>query len=434
METDKEKSGGVPVKVHAGKVLHIKGRHGAVTVIAPPQRPFSWLLSRPVLYLLFIAVLLVILQSMLHHSNGSVETAPYLFVPPPPAKPGPVQGIRAIPLVGLKEVEPPMMPATVRLAPGSVEAQAAQVAFSQASRLPLEVENSIGIRFRLIPPGKFIMGSPLTEKGRWEGEYEHPLAVNRPFYISVCEVTQEQWCKIMPFNRSYFRYSREQMPTHVTNPEVQALAEKELRESVLRPAEEMTWHEAVEFGQRLAEKEGVREKTYRLPFEAEWEYACRAGTRTAYYFGDDPRALPYYADYSENAARHPEPVGRRLPNAFGLHDMHGNVWEWCLDRFICYPLPAGVKLSKELEEYYYKYSECRVLRGGNWEAQAENCRSAERIRLGPLSHGNMLGFRLVREIPEYKTSVIPAEEIPIPDDIPTAKLPPVPTDEIPEGK
>ena len=422
MEPSKEKTGGEPVRVTAGKVVHIRTKHGAVTVIAPPQRPFRWLLSRPVLYLLFVAVLLVILQSMLNRSAGPADVAPYVFIPPPPPTAGPVLGLRAIPLVGLKEVEPPLIPSTARLAAGSAGAQAAQLAFSQASRLPLEVENSIGMRFRLIPPGTFIMGSPLAEKGRWEGEYEHPLTLYRPFYISVCEVTQEQWCRIMPVNRSYFRYTREQVPAHVANPEVQAIAEKELKESVLRPAEEMTWHEAVEFGQRLAEKEKVGEKTYRLPFETEWEYACRAGTRSAYCFGDDARALPYYADYAENAARHPEPAGRRLPNAFGLHDMHGNVWEWCLDRFTCYPRPPGVKLSKEMEEYYYRFSECRVIRGGNWGTLAENCRSAERTRLGPLSHGNMLGFRLVRDIPEYKGAGLPAE-FSIPDDTPPAAPP-----------
>ena len=434
MGLDAEKSVRVPVKTPGGKVVHIRTKHGTMTVIAPPQRTFSWLLSRPVLYLLFIVVLLVILQSMLNRSGDSADAPPYVFVPPPPPTTGSVLGLRAIPLVGLTEVAAPPIPSTIRLAPGSAVAQAAQLAFSQASRLPLEVENSIGMRFRLIPPGNFSMGSPLSEIGRWEGEYEHPLVVYWPFYMSVCEVTQEQWCKIMPFNRSYFRYTREQMPTHVANAAVQALAEKELQESVRRPAEEMTWHEAVEFGQRLAEKEAVREKTYRLPFEAEWEYACRAGTRTAYYFGDDPRALPYYADYSENAARHPEPVGRRLPNAFGLCDMHGNVWEWCLERFACYPLPTGVKLTKELADYYYKYSECRVIRGGNWGAQAENCRSAERVRLGPLSHGNMLGFRLVREIPEYKGSGTPAPETSIPDDLTPAKLPTVSPEEIPEIK
>jgi len=235
---------------------------------------------------------------------------------------------------------------------------------SRQHALPVEIENSIGIRFRLIPAGTFALGSPENETGRWEGEAQHIVSVSRPFYLGTYEVTQGQWDAVMPTNPSRFRGRN-------------------------RPVEEVSWYDCQRFVIALCEKEGVPVGTYRLPTEAEWEYACRAGTTTAYHFGNGSKGLGAFADYAGNNDLETNVVGRRRPNAYGLHDMHGNVWEWCQDLFRAYP---GAPPIDPL------HREWRMLRGGNWHEGALACRSANRCRLPPLSVGNILGFRVFRRI------------------------------------
>lgn len=282
-------------------------------------------------------------------------------------------GDRARVLQGLREVVPAHLPATALLAPGSAAAQAAQVACAEASGLPVEVVNSIGMHFRLMPPGRFVMGSPVGETGRWEGEAPHDMEVTEPFYIGACEVTQGQWLALMPRNPAYFKDEG-------------------------RPVEELTWPDAQAFADALSQREGLPPSTYRLASEAEWEYACRAGTATSYCFGDDAKRLKSYADYAGNNGRRTNRVGCRLPNAFGLYDMHGNVYEWCLDRYTPYPeAPPAPPLPE---------GDWRVIRGGNWNEPAANCRSANRARLPPLSHGNMLGCRLVRTLGDWRNAPV----------------------------
>ncbi len=280
----------------------------------------------------------------------------------------PLLGEQARVLPGLREVNPSHLAYLSGLADGSVAASETQLMVSDALKLPIELENRVGMVFRLVPPGTFLMGTEESEAGHWEGEVQHVAFVAATFYMGKFEVTQAQWNALMPLDPSYFKGGN-------------------------RPVEEVTWYDCQKFMLALCEREGLPPGTYRLPTEVEWEYACRAGTTSAFCFGDDPVRLGEYADFADNNYRSTAVVGQRLPNAYGLYDMHGNVWEWCLNRFQDYD---------GYDEKSAGEGNPRVLRGGNWRDPAQNCRSANRCRLPPLSHGNMLGFRVVRALPEVQ--------------------------------
>ncbi len=244
----------------------------------------------------------------------------------------------------------------------------------ERTKFPLEIENSIGMRFRFVPAGTFVMGSPETEKGRNPVEVEHVEDIRRPFYLGKYEVTQEQFGKIMNFNPSQ--------------------GGKNAR-SPLHPVQEVTWNDARKFCRLLSEKEGLPIGTYRLPLEKEWEYACRAGTQTPFYFGSDYDRLEEFAVVSTGR---PEIVGQRRPNAWGLHNMHGNVWEWCQNKFYMY---------KSKKSHKFK----RAIRGGCWRTTPDKSRSAQRFSLSETSHGNILGFRVLRIITPKTIRVVEADEL-----------------------
>jgi len=278
----------------------------------------------------------------------------------------PVQGDRELP-AGLVEflpafyVSPEGFPAECR------DFQAEQRRVSEEEGLPVEVENSLGMKFRLVPAGTCLIGSPETEPGRGETELLHPSVFGRHFYLGKFEVTQREWQMLMTDNPSRFRGED-------------------------LPVEEVTWYDCQEFIRRLNEREGLtRQNGYRLPTEEEWEYACRGGAMTAFCFGEDAARLGQWADYADNNYAATSPVGKRRPNILGLYDMHGNVWEWCQDLFKTYPGD-----STPLDQGH----DWRNVRGGNWYVAAAECRSANRCRLPPLSQGNMLGFRILRQIGE----------------------------------
>jgi len=154
------------------------------------------------------------------------------------------------------------------------------------------------------------------------------------------------------------------------------------------PVEQVSWDDAQEFIRKLNQKEGA--DNYRLPTEAEWEYACRAGSTTAYCFGDDESRLKEYAWYDKNSDSKTHPVGLLKPNAWGLYDMHGNVWEWCQDWYGDYPSDAATDpIGATVGSY-------RVLRGGSWSYFARYCRAAYRDAYSPGGRRNYYGFRLVR--------------------------------------
>ncbi|MFH1421813.1 MAG: formylglycine-generating enzyme family protein [Planctomycetota bacterium] len=235
--------------------------------------------------------------------------------------------------------------------------------------------NSIGIKFVKIEAGEFMMGSPENEKDRQSDETQHKVKITKPFYIQTTEVTQAQWKAVMGNNPSYFQ-----------GPARAAAGGDDL------PVEKVSWDDAQEFIKKLNSKEG--KNVYRLPTEAEWEYACRAGSTTRFCYGDDESKLRDYAWYQDNSDSKTHPVGTKLPNAWGLYDMHGNVLEWCNDSY-----DAGYYTSSPANDPQGPTSgEGRVLRGGSWNSVvALFFRSASRggdHRSYRLS--KVYGFRLAR--------------------------------------
>jgi formylglycine-generating enzyme required for sulfatase activity len=254
-----------------------------------------------------------------------------------------------------------------------------------------EIENSIHMRLRLIPAGKFLMGSPEEEKDRSGNETpRHPLEISRPFYLGAYPVTQEEYRAVTGTNPSYFS------PGGAGKDKVAGLDTRRF------PVEQVSWHEAVAFCAKLSGlgQEQSAGRTYRLPTEAEWEYACRAGTSGPFNFGNvlngdqancDGRA-PYGTERKGPYLGRTCQVGSYPANAWGLFDMHGNVWQWCNDwhdeeyfRRTPEKDPPGPESGPAGE---------RSVRGGGWQAPASECRSADRGRIKPDLRGNNLGFRV----------------------------------------
>jgi len=226
----------------------------------------------------------------------------------------------------------------------------------------INLGKGINLEMVFIPAGKFKMGSPETEKGRQKNEVQHEVAITKSFLIGKYEVTQEQWEALMGKN-----------PSINVGPKL--------------PVTNVSWHECQDFITVLNSK---TKGGYRLPTESEWEYACRAGTTTATAFGETITSKD--ANYDESKIDKPVPVGGYKPNAFGLHDMHGNVWEWCSDWYANYPEgllvdPVGPKEGAR-----------RVLRGGSFNYfNVSNIRSSYRGDFAlPSSRTIGIGFRLAK--------------------------------------
>jgi formylglycine-generating enzyme required for sulfatase activity/serine/threonine protein kinase len=238
--------------------------------------------------------------------------------------------------------------------------------------------NSIGMKLVLLPAGKFTMGSPPTEKGRGDDEDEHEVTIRRPFYIGAYEVAQDEYRKMMGTNPSYFA------PTGGGKAQVAGL------QTGAFPVEYVSWDDAVAFCKKLSElpAEKAAGRTYALPTEAEWEYACRAGAETPFSFGDK------LATSQANIARafgRTARVGSYAPNAFGLCDLHGNVWEWCADWYDA----AYYRGSSAIDPPGPATGRERVLRGGAWATPAQSCRAAQRGRNDPATRNHVIGFRVV---------------------------------------
>jgi len=233
-----------------------------------------------------------------------------------------------------------------------------------ATQLPWRVrDRRTGIVMLLCPPGEFLMGSPASEAGRGADEFQHPVAIASPYYLSETAVTQSQWKQTMRGNPSRYKSNAE------------------------NPVERVSWHDC----QRFCHTAGLR-----LPSESEWEYACRAGTVTPFAFG--PTVTVQQVNYDGNFPYERAPKGQyrdsvvpcgSLPaNPWGFHEMHGNVWEWCEDSYE--PRASGSQQASAGSDME------RVLRGGAWNRGAVACRSACR------SHGrseeslSRWGFRVAR--------------------------------------
>ncbi len=247
----------------------------------------------------------------------------------------------------------------------AAQAKLHQKAWADHLGTAVESTNSIGMKFVLIPPGEFMMGSPESEAGRGDSETQRRVTIASPFSLGVHELTQSQYEQVMGINPSRF---------NVEN----------------YPVERVSWDVAVAFCEKLSAlpEEVAAGRVYRLPTEEEWEYACRAGSTTEYSFGDDEKNLGRYAWFNGNSRSTTQAVGKKLPNDWGLYDMHGNVWEWCSDRAGDYPKgavtdPVGPSTGS-----------VRVVRGGSWNNDAADCRTADHLMLDPTFRSNNLGFRL----------------------------------------
>jgi formylglycine-generating enzyme required for sulfatase activity len=260
--------------------------------------------------------------------------------------------------------------------PAVEKAVAAQKECSQRLGSPVEITNSIGMKFALIPAGEFLMGSPESVSYVSSDEkLQHKVRITKPFYLGLYEVTQAEYDKVMGENPSDFSKGGS-VADRVSGKDTSGY-----------PVEMVSWEDAVEFCKRLSAKEG---KTYRLPSEAEWEYACRAGTTTKWYCGDNEAELGRVAWYGEHRGGTTHPVGAKEANAWGLFDMHGNVWEWCQDWHGPYSSGEAIDPTGPSDATF------RVLRGGSWYDRAVLCRSAFRLRYAPGLRDFFVGFRVAR--------------------------------------
>ena len=267
-----------------------------------------------------------------------------------------------------------------------------------------EITSSIGMKLVLIPAGKFEMGSPKDEKGRDSDEKQHEVEITKPFYLGVCEVTQKQFQSVMGYNPSYFSKDGKGRPgaryDNNRRPGGGKAALKGIRDTSDFPVENVSWEEASAFCKKLSEREKGPGRLYRLPTEAEWEYACRGGASTRpYHLGASISTA--VANFG-SASTEPGAPGRtvrvasyRTTHPFGLCDMHGNVAEWCGDWYdegyhARGPIkgPRGPSSGSE-----------RVHRGGSWHHSAEDCRSAARSHWRPGVGDNIIGFRVALEVP-----------------------------------
>ena len=244
------------------------------------------------------------------------------------------------------------------------------------------VVNAIGMEFVLIPAGMFVMGSPLDETNRGISEIQHPVTLSQPFYIQTTEVTVDQWRAVMGRR---------------------LLARKKGAGDM--PVVKVSWHDCQKFIRKLNR---MSDAQYQLPTEAQWEYAARAGTTSAYIWGNHPDCSR--AMFANNPKKYdgcvrvhlaaglkteqPAAVKQYPPNAWGLYDMHGNVWEWCLDLYHRYDRVSVVDPCET------EAGQDRVRRGGSWFGPGYSVRSANRAYGHPMSRLQNTGFRLVMVMPD----------------------------------
>ncbi len=236
--------------------------------------------------------------------------------------------------------------------------------------------NGLKMKFCWCPLGRFTMGSPKNEKDRYDDEDQVSVTLTRGFWLGRYEVTQSQWKSVMkttPWKGEVF-----------------------VNEGADFPATYVSWEDAVKFCSELTKQDRLSGKLladweYRLQTESQWEYACRAGSKARYGFGDDDTRLGDYGWYVKNAwdvgEKYAHRVGVKIANAWGLHDLHGNVWEWCQDWYTK-DLPGGTDPEVSTKAAF------RVNRGGSWFYAARRCRSAHRRRFGPGNRFVTLGFRV----------------------------------------
>jgi formylglycine-generating enzyme required for sulfatase activity len=227
----------------------------------------------------------------------------------------------------------------------------------------VKLADNVLLELVLIRPGSFVMGENNSRLTDEDERPAHKVTISRAFYLGKYPVTQEQWQAVMGSNPSYFK-------------------------DVKNPMEGVSWEDCQAFLKKLNEKAGKTLGTFRLPTEAEWEYACRAGSTTMYSFGDEEGSLGDYGWFSGNSVGRTHPAGERKPNVWGLYDMHGNVCQWCQDRYGAYPA------LEQVDPQGTAQGSVRMFRGGYWGHDPQDCRSAIRFRSGPGARLRLLGCRL----------------------------------------
>ncbi|MEZ5948428.1 MAG: SUMF1/EgtB/PvdO family nonheme iron enzyme [Planctomycetaceae bacterium] len=282
-------------------------------------------------------------------------------------------------------------------------------------KVPVEYTNSIGMKFRLIPPGEFLMGSTPEEIEaalpiagddqtwqdciRSEGP-RHKVILTQPFYLGTSEVTQSQFQRIMETNPSLFSQGGEWADS------VQSL------DTANFPVETVEWEAAREFCQQLVRREGLQPAAtttngirfpfgpdpYRLPSEAEWEFACRAGSTTQFSTGENSADLTKIGWFDDNSMERTHQTGELPANGFGLHDMHGNVWEWVLDDWLSDSYTARAEQPTINPIGPQTKNSEHMTRGGNWVSYAEACRSASRSSASSAYDSSLIGFRVAMSV------------------------------------
>lgn len=236
-----------------------------------------------------------------------------------------------------------------------------------------EITNSVGIRLRQVPSGTLVFGQ--------SGD-RSKTSISKWFYLGIHQVTQQEFKRVTGRNPSHFKSQK-------------------------RPVESLTWEQAVKFCEELTNlpAEKFAGRSYRLPTEVEWEYACRAGSSKAFCFGQEESLLPDYAWFAGNSNRETHPVEQKKPNQWGFYDMHGNVREWCQDWFLDYSIDHdGSKMIPSEPSPKIDRSEgLRVVRGGGWGDEAVQCRSAVRDGLMPSIRYDHIGFRVAMTIVQRRS-------------------------------
>ncbi len=290
---------------------------------------------------------------------------------------------------GATTPEAPPQPADVPPVPPTLPGE-------HGPRLPNEIVNAVGMRLVLVPAGTFLMGSPESEEGREEDEGpRHEVEITRPIYLGACPVTQEEYHRVTGTTPSWFAAAGGGRDK-VTGVDTRRF-----------PVENVTWDDAVEFCLRLSELADEKKagRRYRLPTEAEWEYACRGGANPPTPFSFGPSLSSTQANFDGNQPyggavkspylQRPTPVAFYRPNGWGLFDMHGNVWEWCADGYGA----DYYRRAPRRDPLGPHHQALRVLRGGSWGDGGRDCRSAFRNRYANGDRGGNVGFRVVCFVP-----------------------------------
>lgn len=252
---------------------------------------------------------------------------------------------------------------TVALASDVVDAFKARLKLLNSPEITVDLGEGVGIEMLRIPAGSFVMGS---DEGYEDEAPAHGVTITRPFFMGRFPVTQRQWEKVMGSNPSYFKRGGDY------------------------PVEKVSWNDCAEFVKKLNAL-GLIDAEFRLPTEAEWEFAARAGSKGRYHWGEGPEESEKYCWHRGNSNHETHPCGRKLPNAFGLFDTAGNVREWCLDWYA--PYPAGEAVDPRGPES----GSLRAGRGGDWKYDAADCTVSGRDCIEPAFRDSNLGFRLAME-------------------------------------